>query len=221
MEPPKIEEKISLFNLQRHTTAMKQFLSWQVCQNLKKMHIGRLAQRIRGKICVLFSTVWMAGWHVFFNTQIHTHAFDSSNNQLNGCLLTSKLNPFYLLPCLLDDSELGEWIVNNPRKDPGALAARCLTFWMSSAWVAATFLSMMDALYGFVSQPPRFQAWQGPETWRDWLTYTGGSFPWIVTACHRAVRCDRGGHSTATVTGTHREKKTACFLSCFWRGMLG
>lgn len=43
------------------------------------------------------------------------------------------------------------------RKDPEVYVTRWLTFWMPSSPVAATFLSMIDALYGFVSQPQRLK----------------------------------------------------------------
>lgn len=92
-------------------------------------------------------------------------------------LSSSKLRCFYLQSCLLDSPwqrhSVNELSTRRGRT-PGTYAVRCLTFWLSSASVACTFLSMMDALYGFLSQPPRFE----PGSPGNTRTHSGGSlFP--------------------------------------------
>lgn len=77
---------------------------------------------------------------------------------------------------------------------PRSSAARGLTLWMSSASVAASFFSMMEALYGFVSQPPEAQTWQAR---KHTHSHTVGFFPSALAVCLWAVRSDRRGHSTA------------------------
>lgn len=107
-----------------------------------------------------------------------------------------------------------------PGRTPRAYT-RCLTPWMSSASVAATSLPMMDALYGFVSQPPGLQP-DSPgntEGLAHTQTHIGGSFSLVLTECHWAVRCDRRGHSTAQGQWL-TEENSSCFPSCCGRGML-